>query len=147
MALLALATIMSKPAYAYGAPAAGFMDLFEYKFDVDTDELFPSKDVKQDVLAGHSRDFAIGKVDRQVMGFSVKATDVRIHVLPTKIDSGTRLDVEIAGKNVAIDSGYMHKKYGQLQVGSIYGVYNSKTDRVTVHVPFSTALSLLFLLK
>jgi hypothetical protein len=90
----------------------------------------------------------IDRVDRQqkqvIMGFSVKATDVHIHVLPSKVDSGTRLDVEIEGKNVSIDSGYLHKKYSQLQVDSVYGIYNPKTDRVTVHVPFSTALSLLF---
>ncbi|MEO9295996.1 MAG: hypothetical protein ABI347_10420 [Nitrososphaera sp.] len=42
MALFTLAAIMSKPAYAYayGAPpaaaaAAGFMNLFQYTFDVD----------------------------------------------------------------------------------------------------------------
>lgn len=118
----------------------------EYRFDVDASQLFPSKQVQKDVIsAGHQRDYTIGKMDRDVMGFTLSATDVRIKVSPSKIDSAsTRLDVDIQGKSVAIDSSLLHKKYATLQVDDIYGVYNAKTDKVTVHVPFATALSLFF---
>lgn len=105
----------------------------------------PSNQIKQDVIAGHSSDFTIGKIDRQIMGFSVSASDIYIHVQPSKVDSiATRLDVDMQGKNIAIDSIYLHKKFPSLQVDSVYGVYNSKTDKVTVYVPFVTALSLFF---
>lgn len=125
--------------------AASFLDFLDYKFDVAASQLFPSRQVQEDVISGSSSNFVIAKIDRQVMGFALSASDVQIHIQPSRIDSeNTRLDVDMHGKNVAIDSGYLHKKYPSLQLDSIYGVYNAKTDTVTVHVPFSTALSLLF---
>ena len=136
---------MIRPAYAYSMPPASFLDFFDYKFDVAANQLFPNKQVQEEVISGHSSDFVIDKIDRQVMGFAVSASDIQIHVPPSRIDSeDTRLAVDLRGKNVAIDSDYLHKRYPSLQLDSIYGVYNSQTDRITIHVPFSTALSLLF---
>jgi hypothetical protein len=143
LVLTVLAAI--RPAYAYGGfAAANFLNLFDYKFDVDASNVFPSKQVRDDVVNDHPRDFAIDRVDRNIMGFAVSATDVRMHVNPSKIDSATtRIDLDVKAKNVAVDSNYFHKKYSQLDVNSVYGVYDSRTDKVTVHIPITTALSLL----
>jgi hypothetical protein len=144
LALTAFAAV--RPAYAYvGLTAANFLDLFDYKFDIDASKVFPIKQVGDDVVNGHSQDFAIDKVDRNIMGFAVNATDVRLHTNPSKIDSATtRIDLDIKAKNVTVDSNYFHKKYSQLNVDSVYGIYDSRTDKVTVHIPMATALSLLF---
>lgn len=144
IALFTLAAIVTRPAYAYSVPAASFLDFFDYKFDVAASQLFPSKQVEKDVISGRSSDFSIAKVDHNVMGFAISASEVQIHVQPSKIDSGeTRLGMDMYGKNVAIDSGYLHKRYPSLHLDGIYGVYNAQTDRIAVHVPLSTALSLL----
>jgi hypothetical protein len=150
MALSALALtafVAIRPAYASGtsAFAANFLDLFDYKFDIDAGKVFLNKQVKEDVINGRPRDFAIDSLDRSIMGFAISATDVKIHVQPSKIDSvNTRIDLDIKAKNVAVDSNYLHKKYSQLDVDSVYGVYSARTDKVTVHIPMATALSLLF---
>lgn len=137
-------------AYAYsnsaGLVAASFVGgLFEYKIELDASQVFPSKQVKDEIIAGRqARNFTIDRLDHRVMGFQVSATDVRIKVSPSKVDADrTRMDLDVEGRNVAIDSGYVHKKYGRVDVDSVYGIYSSKADKVTVHIPFETAFALL----
>lgn len=79
------------------------------------------------------------------MGFSVSAKDVKIHMTPSRMDADrTRIDINVEGKDVAVQSSYFNKKFARLDVDTIYGVYNAKTDKVTVHIPFATAFSLAF---
>lgn len=105
IAVFALTVVVTRPAYAYSVTAASFLDFLDYKFDVAASQLFPSKQVQENVISGRSSDFAIAKIDRQVVGFALNASDVQIHVQPSRIDSeNTRLAVDMHGKNVAIDS-------------------------------------------
>ncbi|MEW5839522.1 hypothetical protein [Nitrososphaera sp.] len=136
-----------QPAYAYTGETftLGLLDgLFEYKVDVDASQLFPSTKAKQDVLS-RPGEYVVDRIDRSgIMGFSVSASDVKVGVRPSKLDSAsTRLDMDIRGRDVVIDSAYLHKKFDRLDIDGVYGVYNSKTDVVTLHIPFSIALSLL----
>jgi hypothetical protein len=139
-------------AYAYNnnnssaSLAANFLDgLFEYKVELDASQLFPNKQIKHDIIEGHqARNFTIDRLDHDVMGFHVSATDVRIKVSPSSMDADkTRINVDVQGKDVTVDSGYIHKKYGRVDVDTVYGVYSAKADKVVVHIPFETALSLL----
>lgn len=146
-ALVIAAFAAIRPAYAFGSPAiaTNFLDLFDYKFDIDASKVFSSKQIKDDVINDHPRDFAIDKLDHSIAGFQIRATDIKIHVDPSKIDSATtRINLDIKAINVTVDSNYLHKKYSQLDVDSVYGMYGTQTDKVTVHIPFATALSLLF---
>lgn len=75
----------------------------------------------------------------------MSARDITMHLDPSRLDSeNTRIDVEMQGKSVEIDGDILSKKYDNLDVDGIYGVYNASTNKVTVHVPYSVALSLLF---
>ena len=92
-------------------------------------------------------DFSIDRIKRDVSGFQVSAADVKIHVTPSRIDADrTRLDVDVKGRDVTVDSAYFHKKFTSLQVDTIYGVYDARTDKITVHIPFATAFSLAFIM-
>lgn len=133
----------SQPAYAY-RPTANFLDVFEYKVELDADELM-SRQAKDELAKNQPRDISLDRIERKVMGFSVSATDVKIHMTPSRMDADRiRIDIDIEGKNVAVESSYFNKKFTKLDVDTIYGVYNARTDRVTVHIPFATAFSLAF---
>jgi hypothetical protein len=148
--VLALAVYTGQQARAESLSAAfsaNFLDgLFEYKADIDAQQLFPTKEVKDDIIGKlQARDYKIPDVEREFIGFKVSASDVKIYVKPSKMDTAnTRLSLNVEGKNVEVGSKYFNKKYHQLDVDTIYGVYNGKTDKVTVHVPYATALSLMF---
>lgn len=142
---------VQQKAYAYGNSGAGLAaasfvgGLFEYRIELDASQVFPGKQVKDEIISGRqARNFTIDRLDHRVMGFQVSATDVRIKVSPSKLDADrTRMDLDVEGRNVAIDSGYVHKKYGRVDVDSVYGIYSAKADKVTVHIPFETAFALL----
>lgn len=121
------------------------MGFFEYKLDVDSSELFPSEQVKDDLIAkSEPSQFAIAEIEREIAGFKVSAQDVLMKLSPSKLDqSTTRIDVDVQGRMVEIN-GIFTKTYSNVDVDGIYGVYNAATDKVTIHVPFAVALSLLF---
>lgn len=145
--LLATSVFAVQPAYAAnsGGFFAGFLGFFEYKMDVEAGELFPSEQFREDLISkSEPQLFAINEIERQVAGFRVSAQDVMMQLTPSQLDlSKTRLDVDISGKNVEID-GLLSKKYSKVDVAGIYGIYDASTDKVTIHVPYSVALSLLF---
>lgn len=133
----------SQRAYAY-SPTADFLDVFEYKVELDADEIM-TEQTRAELAKNKPRDVFIDKIERKITGFSVSATDVKIHMEPSRMDADrTRIDIDVEGKNVAVESSYFNKKFSRLDVDTIYGVYNAKTDKVTVHIPFATAFSLAF---
>lgn len=148
ISLLAASSYAARPAYAAGPLdlAASFLGFFEYKMDVDADELFPSEQVRDDLIArSEPSQFTIVEMEREIAGFRVSAQDVLMKLSPSRVDSSnTRIDVDIQGRSVEIDSNILNKKYSNVDVDGIYGIYNAATDRVTIHVPFAVALSLLF---
>lgn len=147
VSVLAASAYAVRPAYAAGPWdfAAGFLDLFEYKIDVDASELFPNEEIKDDLISKQEpRQFTIAEIRREVAGFGITASDVQMQVDPSKIDaSNTRIDLDIKGTSVKIESSYLSKKFESIDVDGIYGVYNSGTDKVAIHVPYAVALSLL----
>jgi len=53
----------------------------------------------------------------------------------------TRVDFPvIIAKNVSVTNGLINSKYGEVNLGSIYGIYNKNTDKMTMHIPSSVAL-------
>ncbi|MGI0019102.1 MAG: hypothetical protein ACREAY_01380 [Nitrososphaera sp.] len=143
--MLALAIFAgSQRAYAYN-PAANFLDALDYKVELDARQLL-TEQARADLAKNRPHDFSIGKIKRDVMGFHVSAADVTIHVTPSRIDADrTRLDVDVKGRDVAVDSVYFHKKFTRLDIDTIYGVYDSRTDKITVHIPLAPAFSLAFM--
>ncbi len=156
LALTVYAGQQAKAASVHVAFSANFLDdLFEYKADIDANQLFPTEEVKDDIIDKlQAHDYNITYIEREFIGINVSASDVRIHITPSKMEgdedddsnnnSNTRLAVDVQGKNIEVESKYFDKKYDKLDIDTIYGVYNAGTDKVTIHVPYSTAFALMF---
>jgi hypothetical protein len=41
--------------------------------------------------------------------------------------------------NVTATNGIINLNYGQVDLGSIYGIYEKSTDKMIVHIPFAVA--------
>ena len=140
--VLALFAGSQQRAYAYN-PAVNFLDALDYKVELDANQLLTGQ-ARAKLAKNRPVDFSIDRIERDVSGFQVSAADVKIHVAPLRIDADrTRLDVDVKGRDVKVDSAYFHKKFTSLQVDTIYGFYDSRTDRITVHIPFATAFALM----
>jgi hypothetical protein len=119
---------------------------FEYTFDLDGKQIFPNDTIKQDIVAKYkSADYNISNLNYKLLGFNITASDIKIHVNPSRIDQiTTRIDFPVmTANNVTVTNGSINSKYSKVNLGSIYGIYNKSTDKITMHIPTSVALQYL----
>ncbi|MFL6320282.1 MAG: hypothetical protein ACJ72Q_07400 [Nitrososphaeraceae archaeon] len=119
---------------------------FEYTFDLDGKQIFPNDTIKQDIVAKYkSANYNISNLNYKLLGFNITASNIKIHVNPSRIDQiTTRIDFPVmTANNVTVTNGSINSKYSKVNLGSIYGIYNKSTDEITMHIPTSVALQYL----
>src|ERR687891_699674 len=116
---------------------------FEYTFDLDGSQIFPNNNIKQDIVSEYkSSDYNIDDLNYELLGFKIRASDIKIHVDPKRIDdTKTRIDIPLLlAKNINVSNGgLINLSYNEVDLGSVYGIYDKTTDKMTVHVPISIA--------
>ena len=124
----------------------GLTKQFEYTVNLDGKQIFPNDTIKQDIVTKYtSTDYNINSLNYKILGFNINASNIKIRVNPSRIDqSTTRVDFPVLlARNVTVTNGSINLKYRQVNLGSIYGIYNKDTDKMTVHIQISTALQYL----
>jgi hypothetical protein len=116
---------------------------FEYTFDLEGSQIFPTNKIKQDIVSEYkSSEYNIDDLDYELLGFKIRASDIKIHVDPKKIDdTETRVDIPVLlAKDIKVSNGgLINLSYDSVDLGSVYGIYNKATDKMTVHVPLGIA--------
>jgi hypothetical protein len=122
--------------------ASLFLDAFEYTFDIDGEQIFPNDTVKHSIVTEYNPSvYNIPSLQYKIMEHTINASDVQIHVDPTRIDdANTRLDFQIYSNNAEVTGQLLSKSYNNLEITSAYGIYNQATDKMTIHIPYSVAL-------
>jgi hypothetical protein len=116
---------------------------FEYTVDLDGKQVFPNDTIKQDIVTNYkSSDYNISSLKYRLLGFDITASDIKIHVNPSKIDAiRTKIVFPLLfARDVSVTNGLIDLKYGEINLGSIYGIYDKNTDKITMHIPISIAL-------
>jgi hypothetical protein len=120
-----------------------FIKNFEYTFDLEGSQIFPNNNIRQDIVSEYkSSDYNIGDLNYGLLGFEITASDIKIHVDPKRIDdTKTRIDIPLLlAKDIKVSNGgLINLSYDAVDLGSVYGVYDKATDKMTVHVPVSIA--------
>jgi hypothetical protein len=120
-----------------------FTKQFEYKVDLDGKQIFPNDMIKQDIVTNYkSSNYSISSLKYRLLGFNITASDIRIHVNPSKIDTvKTKINFPlIFARNVTVNNGLINLRYYEINLGSIYGIYDKITDKMTMHIPIRIAL-------
>jgi hypothetical protein len=116
---------------------------FEYTFDLEGYQIFPTNNIKQDIVSEYkSSEYNIDDLGYELLGFKLRASDIKIHVDPKKIDdTETRVDIPILlARDIKVSNGgLINLSYDSVDLGSVYGIYNKATDKMTVHVPLGIA--------
>jgi hypothetical protein len=116
---------------------------FEYTFDLEGNQIFPTNNIKQDIVSEYkSSEYNIDDLNYELLGFKIRASDIKIHVDPKKIDdTETRVDIPVLlAKDIKVSNGgLVNLSYDAVDLGSVYGIYNKDTDKMTVHVPLGIA--------
>jgi hypothetical protein len=116
---------------------------FEYTFDLEGSQIFPNNNIKQNIVSRYkSSEYNIDDLNYKLLGFKITASDIKIHVDPKKIDdSKTRVDIPLMlAKDVKVNNGPINLSYNEVDLGSVYGIYDKTTGKMTVHVPVSVAV-------
>ena len=116
---------------------------FEYKVDLDGKQIFPNDTIKEDIVTNYkSHTYTISALKYRLLGFSISASDVNIHVKPSKIDATmTKIDFpSLFARDVTVNNGIINLSYHQIDLGSVYGIYDKTTDKMTMHIPIVIAL-------
>lgn len=119
-----------------------FLDAIEYTFEIDGAQIFPNDTVKHSIVTEYNSSvYNISSLQYNMMEHTINASDVQIHVDPTRIDeANTRLDFQIYANNAEVTGPSLSKRYNNLEITSAYGIYNRVTDKITIHIPYSVAL-------
>ena len=119
-----------------------FLDAFEYTFDIDGAQIFPNDTIKHSIVTEYNPSvYIIPSLQYKIMEHMINASDVEIHVNPTRIDDAiTRLDFQIYANNAEVTGQSLNKSYNNLEIKSAYGIYDRVTDKMTIHIPYSAAL-------
>lgn len=115
---------------------------FEFTVDLDPNQIFPNEKTKQDIVSKYkSAEYNIANLTHELIGFKIIASDIKIHVNPTRIDqTQTRIDIPLMlAKNVKVSNGIINLDFNEIDLGSIYALYDRNTDKMTAHVPMDVA--------
>ena len=118
------------------------LDAFEYTFEIDGEQIFPNDTVKHRIVTEYQPSvYNIPTLHYRIMEHTINASDVEMHVNPTRIDGvGTRLDFQIYANNAAVTGQLLSKSYDNFEIASAYGIYDRITDKMTIHIPYNVAL-------
>jgi hypothetical protein len=130
----ALSQIFGNLRKAFNAPG--------YTISLEGDQIFPNSTLKQNIVDKYQPStYHIKDLKYSILGFDVTAHNINIHVNPSRIDATkTRVDIPLMlARNVTVTNGVLNLNYNEVNLGSIYGIYDKTTDKMTVHIPLAVA--------
>jgi hypothetical protein len=121
------------------------LDEVEYTFDIYGAQIFPNDQLKYSILTEPNQSvYNISHLSFVIMDHTINASDVQIHVQPAMLDdTKTRLHIQIYAATADVTGQWMSKSYNNLEIRSLNGIYDRTTDKMVVHVPYSTVFPLL----
>jgi hypothetical protein len=120
------------------------LDSFEYVFYVDAAQLIPNDTLKDTILTEHKpASYSISRLQYKIFDYTINASNVQIEVDPMQIDHyKTRFNIQISASSAQVAGQWLSRTYENLDLKSVYGVYDRITDKMAIHIPYSVALSL-----
>ena len=125
-----------------------FTKPFEHTIVIDASHIFPNETLKHKMIgkSGQS-EFKIPILKYNLLGFNISATDIQVKANMKKIGqtNSTRIDFPVMqARDVNVRNGVLNKNFTNVDLSSIYAIYDPQTDKFTLHVPYSIAAKYLF---
>ena len=115
----------------------------EYTQDIDANQVFTNATVKNKILNNlEPTQYTIPALKHSLLGFEISANNIEAKTESKKIDENkTRIDFPVMkAKNVKVsNSGLINLSYENVDLSSMYVIYNPKTGKFTLHIPISVA--------
>jgi hypothetical protein len=106
---------------------------------------FPDDKLKNYILTDHNQAvYNISHLGFEIMDHTINASDVQIYVQPAILDdTKTGLDIQIYAAAADVTGQWLSKGYNNLEMKSLYGIYDKTTDKMIVHVRHNAVFFLL----
>lgn len=120
---------------------------FEHSVEIDAKEIFPNETLKDEIVSkSGSFEFTIPILNYDLLGFNISASDIKVNTNAKQIiydgdqSNKTRIDFPVMlARNVNVSNEIVGQKYENVDLSSIYALYDPETDKFTFHVPFEIA--------
>lgn len=131
-----------------------FQNPFEHQIEIDAKQIFSNETLKHEIISKSGpSEFTMPYLKYNLLGFNISATDIRVKANATQINGGegdqnkkTRIDFPVMlANNVNVSNKATSQSFHNVDLSSIYAIYDPKTDKFTFHVPYSIAAK--YLLK
>jgi hypothetical protein len=121
----------------------------EYTIDIKADQIFPNDTIRNSILnKNEPMEYLIPILEYNLLGFDIFATDIKVRTESSKIDEENkdilRIDFPIMqAKNVNVNNEIFDLNYENIDLSSTYTIYDSKSDKFTIHIPVYVAVKYL----
>jgi hypothetical protein len=131
-----------------------FQNPFEHQIEIDAKQIFPNETLKREIISKSGpSEFTMPYLKYNLLGFNISATDISVKANATQISGDesdqnkkTRIDFPVMlANNVNVSNKATSQSFHNVDLSSIYAIYDQKTDKFTFHVPYSIAAK--YLLK
>ena len=138
------------------ATAASVFDIFtkplEHSIEIDADQIFPNETLKHEIISKSGPlESSMPNLEYNLLGFNISATDIRVIANAKKISDDTdqnqktRIDFPVMlAKNVNVNNEATNQNFKDVDLSSIYAIYDPLTDKFNFHIPFDIAARYLF---
>jgi hypothetical protein len=121
---------------------------FEHTVVIDASHIFPNETLKHKMIGKSGQaEFKIPILKYNLLGFNISATDIKVKANVKEIgrSNNTRIDFPIMqARDVNVRNGVSNQNFTNVDLSSIYAIYDPQTDKFTLHVPYSIAAKYLF---
>jgi len=116
----------------------------EYTIDINANQIFPNDTIKNSVLNKNQQvEYLIPVLEYNLLGFDIFATDIKVKT-ESKIYENNKNKIRIEfpvmqAKNVKVNNQIFDLNYDDIDLSSTYTIYDSESDKFTIHIPLYVA--------
>jgi hypothetical protein len=117
---------------------------FEYQIEIDANQIFPNESLKNELAANStSLEFTMPVLSYDLLGFNISASNIEVNANSKKVSDDSnkkRIDLPVMfAKTVNVGNEIINKNFTDVDLSSIYAIYDPKTDKLTFQIPFNVA--------
>ncbi len=124
-----------------------FTRVFEHSVEIDADQIFPNETLKREILnKSGPLEFTMPSLEYNLLGFNISATDIEVVANAKQLTDDTdqrqktRIDFPVMlARNVNVTNEITNQNFNDVDLSSIYAIYDPTTDKFKFQVPFDIA--------
>jgi hypothetical protein len=117
--------------------------LFEHQVEIDANQILSNESIRHEVLTNSSLEFNMPVLNYNLLGFNISATNIEVNASSKQAsDEGNKKRIDflfMLAENVNVSNGIINQNFNDVDLSSIYAIYDPQTDKFTFHIPFDVA--------